>query len=126
LAHAALLPLHAHRLVQAAPSLSNSALHPILWATMAAADFPACIGYRCRCPAPLVWRPAEISRGKTLILPLNAAGFTVLVSVWLLGFPSVAGSPAQTGLVSGSFASSPRFAADFLPAPPRRETVVLG
>jgi hypothetical protein len=39
LGNAALLPLHAHRKVQAAPSWSNSALRPMVRAAMASADF---------------------------------------------------------------------------------------
>ena len=67
--------------------LSNSALHPIVGATMASADFSAPVARRRRRPAPVVWRDAEISQGKTLLLPPNAAGFTRAMSDWLLGFP---------------------------------------
>ena len=76
LVRAALLPLHVHRLVQAAPCLSNSALRPVARTTMASADFSRPIGGRRRPPAPIVWRDREISQGKTLILPSSAAGFT--------------------------------------------------
>jgi len=76
LVHAALLPLHAHRTVQAAPCLSNSALRPVARTTMASADFSRTIGDRRRPPAPIVWRDREISQGKTLSLPSGAAGFT--------------------------------------------------
>jgi len=84
---AALPPLPAHRIVQAAPWLSNSALHPMVWATMASADFSSCVGGRLRPPAPVARRQEEISQGKTLILPPSAAGYTAVVSVWLLEFP---------------------------------------
>jgi len=43
---------------------------------MASADFSAPVEHRRRPPAPIVWRNAEISQGKTLILPSVAAGFT--------------------------------------------------
>ncbi len=76
LVRAALLPLHLHRLVQAAPYLSNSALRPVARTTMASADFSRPIGGRRRPPAPIVSRDREISQGKTLIFPSSAAGFT--------------------------------------------------
>ena len=76
LVRTALLPLHVHRTVQAAPCLSNSALRPVARTTMASADFSAPVEDRRRPPAPIVWRNAEISQGKTLILPSIAAGFT--------------------------------------------------
>jgi hypothetical protein len=76
LVRAALLPLHVHRLVQAAPCLSNSALRPVARTTMASADSSRPIGNRRRPPAPFVWRDREISQGKTLILRSSAAGFT--------------------------------------------------
>src|SRR6185437_5380189 len=69
----ALLPLPAHRLVQAAPCLSNSALHPVVRAIMASADFSSRVGGRLRPPAPVPRRQEEISQGKTLILPSGAA-----------------------------------------------------
>ena len=53
---------------------------------MASADFSAPVVRRRRRPAPVVWRDAEISQGKTLLLPPNAAGFTRAMSDWLLGF----------------------------------------
>jgi hypothetical protein len=87
LVHAALLPLHAHRKVQAAPCLSNSALRPSTRATMASADFSPSVRSRCRPPAPLARRNGETSRGKTLILHSIAAGFTDAVSAWLSGVP---------------------------------------
>jgi hypothetical protein len=83
----ALLPLHAHRMVQAAPWLSNSALRPVARTTMASADFSLPVRGRCQPPAPANRRGREISQGKTLILPSIAAGFTCVVSVWLSGFP---------------------------------------
>ena len=76
LVRAALLPLHVHRLVQAAPCLSDSALRPVARTTMASADFSRPIGGCRQPPAPIVWRDREISQGKTLILPSSAAGFT--------------------------------------------------
>jgi hypothetical protein len=76
LVHAALLPLHVHRLVQAAPCLSNSALRPVARTTTASADFSRSIEGRRRPPAPIVRRDREISQGKTLILHSVAAGFT--------------------------------------------------
>src|SRR6185503_10491835 len=87
LVRAALLPLHAHRKVQAAPCLSNSALRTFARATMASADLAPSVGYRSRPPAPVARRNGEISRGKTLILHSIAAGFTVAVSAWLSGVP---------------------------------------
>ena len=54
---------------------------------MASADFSTPIERRRRCPAPMIWRDAKISQGKTLLLPSNAAGFTCAMSDWLLGFP---------------------------------------
>jgi hypothetical protein len=79
-----LLPLHVHRMIQAAPRpspgqalcLSNSALCPVARTTTASADFSAPIRDRCRPPAPIVRRGREISQGKTLILRSVAAGFT--------------------------------------------------
>jgi hypothetical protein len=59
----------------------------MVWATMASADFSTPIGRRRRRPAPVVRRDVEISQGKTLLLPSNAAGFTCAMSAWLLGFP---------------------------------------
>src|ERR1019366_7859435 len=76
LVRVALLPLHAHRMVQAAPWLSNSALRPVARTTMASADFSSLAGGRCRSPAPASRRGREISQGKTLILRSPAAGFT--------------------------------------------------
>src|SRR5450432_532924 len=77
LVNAALLPLHIHRMTQAAPWLSNSALHPVRRATMASADFSPFVRDCFQPPAPIVWRDEEISQGKTLLLPSNAAGFTL-------------------------------------------------
>jgi hypothetical protein len=54
---------------------------------MASADFSPPVRNRSRPPAPANRRGGEISQGKTLILPSSAAGFTCVVSVWLLGFP---------------------------------------
>jgi hypothetical protein len=76
LVRTALPPLHVHRMIQAAPCLSNSALRPVARTTTASADFSTPIGDRCRPPAPIVWRDAEISQGKTLFLRSVAAGFT--------------------------------------------------
>ena len=76
LVRAALLPLHAHRMTQAAPCWSNSALRPVARTTTASADFSASIGCRRRHPAPIVRRDTEISQGKTLILRSVTAGFT--------------------------------------------------
>src|SRR5208282_1216299 len=75
LVRTALLPLHVHRTVQAAACLSNSALRSVARTTTASADFSAPVEGRRRPPAPIVWRDAEISQGKTLILPSVAAGF---------------------------------------------------
>jgi len=71
LVNAALLPLHIHRMVQAAPWLSNSALHPMVWVTMASADFSPLVRGCSQPPAPIVRRGKEISQGKTLLLPSN-------------------------------------------------------
>ena len=87
LVRTALLPLHARRIVQAAPWLSDSALHPLAWATMASAGFSPHSRNRLRPPAPVARRSEEISQGRTPILPSNAAGFTDAVSVWLIDFP---------------------------------------
>ena len=76
LVRAALLPLHAHRMIQAASCWSNSALRPVARTTTASADFSASIGCRRRHPAPIVRRDTEISQGKTLILRSVTAGFT--------------------------------------------------
>ena len=86
LVHAGLPPLHVHRMLQTAPWLSNSALHPVVWATMASADFSPLAGGRLRPPAPVARRNKEISQGKTLLLHSTAAGCTCVVSVKPLGF----------------------------------------
>jgi len=44
---------------------------------MASADFSPLVRDCCQPPAPIVWRGEEISQGKTLLLPSNAAGFTL-------------------------------------------------
>ena len=54
---------------------------------MASADFSTPIERRRRRPAPMLWRGAKISQGKSLHLPSNADGFTCAMSDWLLGLP---------------------------------------
>ena len=94
--------------------------------TTTSADFSRSVRNRHRPPTPIVWRNREISQGKTLLLPSIAAGFTCVASAGHWAFPSVAGSPHHTGLVSGFCSSAPSFAAGFLSTPPRDDAVALG
>jgi hypothetical protein len=54
-----LLPHHTHRMVQAAPWLSNSALRPVLCTNTGSADFPPCSG---GCRQPLLQLPRGTKR----------------------------------------------------------------
>ena len=95
---AALLSLHVHRMVQAAPWLSNSALRPVAPATMASADFSPPVGCRCRPPAPVVWKAGRSPRVRQCSFPRAPADLPSWRTAGFRASPSDAGSPHHAAL----------------------------